>query len=283
MQPLYERILLASFCLFSFLFQAQTGSEPPIITAEGDQFYCPLSKIKVVTDVSILNPDETEIEAFFVQISAGYNRQTDLLELSVDQPNIRAAWNSNTGKLTLRSKTNDPLVLDEIIAALREVVFINSAASFSGERFFSLTIGDANFLPSTGHYYEYVNQVGINWTQAKVEAEGRDYYGLPGYLATITSREEAQLSGEQAGGAGWIGGSDAEIEGTWKWVTGPENGEIFWIGEANGSAPNGAFEFWNTSEPNNLGGEDYAHVTAPGVGIRGSWNDLSNTGADSGD
>jgi hypothetical protein len=24
--------------------------------------------------------------------------------------------------------------------------------------------------------------------------------------------------------------------------------------------------------------EDYAHITAPGVGITGSWNDLTNTG-----
>jgi hypothetical protein len=26
------------------------------------------------------------------------------------------------------------------------------------------------------------------------------------------------------------------------------------------------------------GNEDYAHITAPGVGQSGSWNDLSNTG-----
>lgn len=282
-RPLYESILLSSLCLFSFYSLAQTGSEPPVIKAAGDQFYCPLSEIQVVSTISISNPDETVIEAFFIQISSGYNRQTDVLKLVNDQPNIRASWNSNTAKLTLTSKTSDPLVLDEIITAVKDVVFVNSEADFTGERFFSLTLGDANYLPSTGHYYEFIDAIGITWTQARDQAEGRDYYGLPGYLATITSREEAQLSGEQAGGAGWIGGSDAEIEGTWKWVTGPEQGDVFWVGEANGSAPNGAFEFWNIGEPNNLGGEDYAHVTAPGVGITGSWNDLSNTGGASGD
>jgi gliding motility-associated-like protein len=54
-------------------------------------------------------------------------------------------------------------------------------------------------------------------------------------------------------------------------MTGPETGT------------NMTFTFWNNGEPNNLGDEDYAHVTAPGVGITGSWNDLSNTGATSGD
>jgi gliding motility-associated-like protein len=52
---------------------------------------------------------------------------------------------------------------------------------------------------------------------------------------------------------------------------------------ANGSSPN--FAFWNTSEPNQYNGanEDYAHVTAPGVGIPGSWNDLPVNSNPSGD
>ncbi|MDP5106895.1 MAG: T9SS type B sorting domain-containing protein, partial [Polaribacter sp.] len=38
-------------------------------------------------------------------------------------------------------------------------------------------------------------------------------------------------------------------------------------------------------EPNNFGnsGEDYVHVTAPGVGVAGAWNDLTNTGNEAGD
>ena len=279
MQPLLQKIILLFFGLIPILSSAQASNEPPDISAEGDQFYCPLSEISVVSDFNIVNPDDTPINAFYIQISSGYNSSSDLLKLGVDQVNIRASWNANTAKLTLRSKTNDTLFLDDIIAAVKEVVFISSDAEFSGERFFSFTIGDANFLPSTGHFYRYFEDVGISWTKAKDDAETKVYYGLPGYLATITSSEEAQLSGEQAVGTGWIGGSDAQLEGTWKWVTGPEEGMIFWIGLANGYAPNGAFEFWNADEPNDLNGEDYAHViTNTNIGPKGSWNDLSNQG-----
>lgn len=265
------------------LSYAQSPSnDPPEILVEGDQFYCPISEINVVTEFDITNPSEVIIDAFFIQISSGYERGSDVLKLGIDQENIKDTWNDITGKLSLTSKNGDPLELEDIIAAVKDVVFFSRNETFSGERYFSFTIGDANFLPSTGHYYEFIDDVGITWQQARVNAELLDYYGLPGYLATITSREEAKLSGEQADGAGWIGGSDAAIEGTWEWVTGPEQGDVFWIGAENGYAPNGAFEFWNNNEPNNLGGEDYAHVTAPGVGILGSWNDLSNTGGGTG-
>ncbi|MBP8158168.1 MAG: T9SS type B sorting domain-containing protein, partial [Flavobacterium sp.] len=130
-------------------------------------------------------------------------------------------------------------------------------------------------------YYLYIPNTGITWTAAKAAAQASTYYGLQGYLATITSAEEAQIAGEQTTGAGWIGGSDEETEGTWKWMTGPETGTVFWTGNFTGFTPN--YAFWNTGEPNSSGDEDYAHVTAPGVGISGSWNDLSNTGSASGD
>ena len=44
----------------------------------------------------------------------------------------------------------------------------------------SMSGGTANYLPSTGHYYEYVSSTGITWTNAKIAAEGRNYYGLQG-------------------------------------------------------------------------------------------------------
>ena len=239
-----------------------------------------LSKIPIVTDFNIVNPDNVSISAFYVQISSGYVNGQDRLELNTPQnhPNLSGNWDPQQGKLTIQFRNFVVFSQEELIAAVKDIVFSSSSINVAGEKYFSFTLDDKNFLPSTGHYYEYIPNLGITWQNAKIAAESRNYYGRQGYLATITSIDEARLSGEQAAGAGWIGGSDAETEGVWKWVTGPEAGRTFWNGNYTGSAPAGQFSFWNTGEPNNLGDEDYAHVTAPGVGITGSWNDLPMEG-----
>jgi gliding motility-associated-like protein len=252
---------------------------PPSLDATGDQYYCPLSQINVVTSFTIVDPDDTEIEALHVQISEGYVNGQDILTLTGIHPNIEASWDAQEGKLSMTGLGGTQATYVDLIAAVQDVVFSSSSVNVSGERRFSFTVGDANYLPSTDHYYEYVPMQGVTWTNARDLAASYTYFGLQGYLATITSQEEAVLSGEQAAGAGWIGGSDAGQEGVWRWMTGPEAGTIFWNGGINGSTPPGGYANWNTNEPNNCcGGEDYAHVTAPNIGTPGSWNDLSNTG-----
>ncbi len=262
--------------LFCFSFSFSQSNVPPNIDAIGDQYYCPLSQINVATNFNIIDPDDTEVEALHIQISTGYILNEDSLVLTGTHSNIVATWNNSEGKLSLRGVANAPVSYVDIITAVNDVVFQSSSVAVLGEKHFSFTIGDANYLPSTGHFYEYIPNLGITWSNARTLAETFSYFGLQGYLATITSPEEAQLSGEQAAGAGWIGGSDEQTEGVWRWMTGPEAGTIFWNGGSNGSTPN--YANWNTNEPNDLGGEDYAHVTAPGIGVDGSWNDLDVDG-----
>lgn len=263
--------------------------KPPEITATGNQTYCAGTSLKIAETISITtDPSEPETDALYIQISAGYNSSQDILTLSnpAAHPKIITSWDSAAGKLKLSSPTGIKIPYTDFEAAIKDIVYSNSSQNPSGTRNFSITIGQANFLPSTGHYYQFVSNIGISWSAAKTAAEALNYYGLKGYLATLLSLDEAKISGEQAEGAGWIGGSDAATEGVWKWVTGPEGlanggtGITFWNGLANGFTTN--FAFWNTNEPNQSGNEDYAHITASGIGIPGSWNDLQLNGDASG-
>ena len=253
-----------------------TSIAAPTITATGNTAYCPLTQTKIATTVTITHDvADPTTEAVYIQIAGGYVIGTDqlLLTNTSSHPTITSSWNATEGKLTLSSPiAGTPVNYSEFEAAIKDVAYYNSSPNPSGTRSFSISLGNgqANYLPRNGHYYEYVPSLGITWTSAKAAAALKTFYGLQGYLATLTAADEAQLAGKQAPGTGWIGATDEAVEGVWKWVTGPEAGTIM------------SYANWNTGEPNNAGNEDYAHITAPGVGFPGSWNDLSNTGASSG-
>ena len=253
-------------------------NQAPVLTATGDKTYCPGSVNYIADSFSITDPDDNGLQAIYVQISSGYENTQDALSLSGSHPGITASWSAAEGKLSITGNAGQEVPYADLIAAIEDVVYTNSSTNpIVGTRTFSITIGQANYLESTGHYYLYIASEGISWTAAKNAAAASTYYGWQGYLATILSQDEAQLIGEQALGTGWIGGSDQQTEGVWRWVTGPEAGTVFWNGGVGGSTTN--FAFWNTGEPNNQDNEDYAHITAPGVGIPGSWNDLPVSGS----
>jgi gliding motility-associated-like protein len=260
--------------LFATTVPAQT---PPTISAQGDQQYCGDTPMQIANNVSITDPDpgDTTLPLVTIQISEGYTNGQDQLSLTGTHPTINAFWTPDLGRLALVG----PATFAEYEAAIEAVVFETTQTNFTEDKFFSINLGDANYLPSTGHYYFYVPNTGITWTEARAAAEAQTYFGLQGYLATLTTEEEAELAGSQSEGTGWIGANDIGQEGTWEWVTGPEAGTIFWIGAVGGVPQNGLYTFWNSGEPNNLGGEHYAHITDPSIGIMGSWNDLPNTGS----
>jgi len=211
-------------------------------------------------------------------------------------PGVQESWDPVSGKLELKGPGGAEALYTDLIAAVYDVKFISNNPNPT-DKSFSFTIGDTNYLEETGHYYEFISLVDVTWTESKELAENLTYYGLQGYLATITSAEENQIAAVQTNDVGWIGASDAANEGDWRWVTGPEglenngDGLPFWNGagsQQGGVAVNNGngseYSNWNgTAEPNNAGPEHYAHVTSPNVGEIGTWNDLPNPASGGGD
>lgn len=130
---------------------------------------------------------------------------------------------------------------------------------------------DSVILSWNGHQYMLYDK-SCTWTDAKRYCELMD-----GHLVTITSQEEQNFIENNliiAGTKGvyWLGGSDAEVEGQWKWVTGED-----W-GYAN----------WHSAEPNNKsidgGTENYLamyHYDASSTyydEYNGKWNDSQDDG-----
>ena len=132
------------------------------------------------------------------------------------------------------------------------------------EGFKTLTVVASELLhnPDNGHHYEVViSSDGLDWADARADAESRSLDGVPGHLATITSAEEDhwfQDAFAHVFNAGpWLGGfqpeGSGEPEDDWQWVT----GEPF------------VYTNWGDGEPNDADGEDCMQYL-PGP----AWNDF---------
>jgi len=128
-----------------------------------------------------------------------------------------------------------------------------------------------------GHFYAAVAvSGGINWSDAKVEAESRTFEGVRGHLVTITSAQEDRFIARnfpeavtRDDGEGlfpyWYGGFQQPLgsptEENWQWVT----GEPF------------VYTNWGVGEPNDFRGSEEDCLLPHGNPKRGSkpwaWND----------
>ncbi len=115
--------------------------------------------------------------------------------------------------------------------------------------------------PDNGHTYQRFDTL-LTWSQAKDSCASQN-----GHLATITSQAENDwvqdnflaaagiYSGNSKGF--WLGGSDAEVEGQWTWIT----GEVW------------NFVSWSTGNPNNGGGSEQNYLCMWDFDGRGDWDD----------
>ena len=125
-----------------------------------------------------------------------------------------------------------------------------------------------------GHFYQLVvAKESISWHDAARLAMNRYFRGMPGHLATLTSREEDEfvvenfIDGIETRGI-WMGLTDVLREGHFRWVTGEPLGYTNWAS-------------WPAQQPDDFheadwhGGEDYGMYTSFPDKQPWAWNDLS--------
>ena len=302
MKNKYLLFYLTIFFWSNQIISQSSVTPQPVLNAIGDQIYCAGTDLKIATSFSITPSSlgETGQPAIYIQISEGYSNGQDILTIAnpSNHPNVKFSFSAQFGKLTIESVSSGGLIdYNDIEKALLDVIFRTNSNS-AQTRKFSITIGQADYLPSNDHYYKYIpfptnsagNVIAKSWTDSRSEAETLEYYGRKGYLVTLRSQAEAILASEQAPGRGWIGASDANQEGKWEWVTEPGGSVHFWDGNyRDGNGPcdnlvgncqsvNGEYNNWARGEPNDfdpLGGEDYGHIYN-----NGTWNDYPNFRSD---
>lgn len=260
--------------------------------------------------LTISDIDNTTVNGAKVTISTGFQSGEDRLRAAGTGVTWNAVTNTGTfvkggttisysydvarGVLTLSGTGT----LQDYQDALRAVQYNNiSENPNAAARTIDIVLGNAiGFLAPDGkmHYYEFVSQPNVKWTDARVAADGMTFQGMQGYLATITTATENDFVLSKVAGNAWIGASDAyaeinrvkgtsyttqsQTEGQWYWVSGPEAGTLISTGNGTPVAAAGAYTNWNPGEPNNSGSnENYAHVMS-WTPVPGQWNDLPDSG-----
>ena len=244
----------------------------PDLDVEGSYTYCG-SPISISSGLTIDDPNNQTISSAYVQIATNYVSGQDRLECTTNY-GISASWNSGYGILYLSGQAT----VSQYQSVLRTITYRNlSGTPPVGIRRIVFSLERYNL--NTDHYYRYVSASGIRWPVARLDAERANLYGVQGYLVTINSDDENDFLLYQMSGNTWIGGSDFYFNADdWYWMSGPEDGTLFWQGEEGGTEI--TYANWNPgTEPNNYNGNDevFGHIYPSGSGNAGYWNDESPT------
>ena len=225
--------------------------------------------VALFPDFTITDAENDDIKGLVIAFTSGNHTDQDILSFT-DQNGITGSFDKTKGALVLSGAASPA----DYQTAVRSITYSNDAAPGAAsydQRTLTISLANADYFSqdsklNDGHFYEYVN-ASVTWSEAKIAASAKTYYGLQGYLATVTSVTENSFILSKISNMIWLGGSDAASEGTWLWVTGPENG-----------APCN-YVNWSVSEPNNGGttGTDEDYLMMYSSNYPGEWNDIYDT------
>jgi hypothetical protein len=274
--------LFTLFILLSFTVAQSVGQTT--VSGTTSTFNYAVNSPAVVVDNSIAVSSSLSVTGALVSISTNFN-SGDLLTYTTSLPGgVAGSYSAATGVLTFTG-TATAAQYQQI---LRSVTFATSSSNVA-DRTIAFNLGNALPFAGNDHFYEYVSTA-LSWADAKAAANAKIFYGMTGYLATITSAAENNFIQSKLSADGWIGASDDYVqinltgknysgqlasEGKWFWVTGPERGTQF--SEHNSPFTNTlTYANWNTGEPNNSPNEHYAIIYSSGA-EPGKWNDLNSS------
>eukprot|EP00760_Papus_ankaliazontas_P032707 PhM_4_TR5937/c0_g3_i2/m.65319 len=113
---------------------------------------------------------------------------------------------------------------------------------------------DLSYTNSDGETHYYLKQApSLSWNDVFANCNNMMMFSMRGYVMTMENIGENDHIWNNGYG-GWMGISDRDVEGTWRYVTGPNKGAL-------------AYTNWN-GVPDNAGGhQDYAYH------YNGMWDD----------
>ena len=139
---------------------------------------------------------------------------------------------------------------------------------------------DLRYSAESGKFYKVVAG-SFDQSAARSAAESTGLGGINGQLAAVRSAAENDfitgLANEMTGGGSvWLGGTDAGVEGEWRWIENGAEADLFWNGAVDGYRT-GTYTNWvSGSQPNDLGGaEDAIRLDSSD----GRWYDAGTTGS----
>ncbi|EED30543.1 conserved repeat domain protein [gamma proteobacterium NOR5-3] len=254
----------------------------------GDVDYSVTALPQVVAPALELNfPNPaTQIDEAKVNIAENYQDGADVLGIS-GQTGTSGTIGPLPGGATLNWSFDAAIgvlsfsgsgIAQDYQQALRDVTF-KSTSTNTARRKLTYSVGSGLQFPPTGNFYEFLPDAGINWNAARAAADARRYFGLQGYLATVTSQGESQfILNKLKGKQGWIGATDSQTENEWRWVTGPEGledtgkGRLF---SQNATPVGGAYVNWQSGQPDGSGDAAYFIGNNSWAGsVPAKWDDV---------